>query len=137
MILLRRRHSKNNSNLYSDILKELIEDNKDIRQDTILKLDKRHVTHGRQTADASRNSFYYDINKEMLQATLVAYKEDWDNPNCRLTILKFRYETKELDNYLPVLNKMPIFEESIRYNNEGHIMEKISYKHGHRFNDIY
>lgn len=102
-----------------------------IDSSTILKLDRRHVTQGRQTTDVARYSFYTDINEGMLRATLVAYKEDWDDPDCSMTILKFRYATKELDNYLPILKKMPIFEESIDYSNDGHI-SRITYKLGYR-----
>ena len=48
-------------------------------------------------------------------ACLVAYKSDWDDPDAPMTVLKFRYDLKELSKYLDILKRFPIFEE---YNND-------------------
>lgn len=76
----------------------------------ILKLDRWNVIYGRSQDDVTMTSFTGDINRAIHMASLVVYKGDWDDPSASLVVLKFRYPSKELDNYLELLKEFPIFE---------------------------
>jgi hypothetical protein len=75
----------------------------------IIKLDQWNVIYGRCKEDTTMTSFKGDINRVIHMASIVVYKKDWDDPNCSLQVLRFRYPNADLKRYLELLKVFPIF----------------------------
>ena len=127
MILLRRRKK----NVFQNLLEIIGETQHPCSEDRILKLDKRHSHLKNNSVDITMHSFHYPLIKEIQQASLVAYKNDWNNEGDKLHILKFRYEQKELKNYLHILKEMPIFTELLYHDKRGNETKRITYYKDH------
>ena len=107
-----------------------------INRDRILKLDRRHVVKMARHPDnyylITRNSFPHHIMKEMQQAELVIFKEDWNEDSSPHKVLKFRYDEKELQQYLDIIKEIPIFEKTKEiYDPTGVLVSRTEYKDGY------
>lgn len=133
MILLRRR----NPNILSH-LKDIIGEIKHpIDTDRILKLDSRHIYRGIDKREIRLNSFHHPLREEIQKASLVAYKNNWYNHKENVTVLKFRYEHKELNNYLDILKEIPIFTKLLYHDKRGNVIKQLTYNKTHYIETIY
>ncbi len=123
MILLRRR----TKSIFQNLLEIIGDTQHPCSEDRILKLDNRHSHLRHNSVDITLNSLHHPLREEIQQASLVAYKNDWNNEGDKLHILKFRYEQKELKNYLHILKEMPIFTELIYHDKRGNETRRITY----------
>ncbi len=80
-----------------------------IIDDRILKLDKRHIRYGFERNNGL--TLHGDIVKLVYSATIVMYKEDWEDPNCKLKLIKFRYDNSELPYYTKLVESMPVHDK--------------------------
>ncbi len=130
MILLRRR---NKSNILSDYINSIQNDIDDRLDDRILRLDRRHLTRNssvHRNQDVAMSSLHPNLRRKIEQASVVIYKEDWStNAYQNVTVIKFRYDTKELTRYLNIIKTIPVLDKVKIYNSNGDIIEEtIFYK---------